>query len=636
VNFHFRTFALAVLLPGCVASLHAASRTPLDVISPDGLVTARFDLKPDPVYSIWYRGTPLLLDSGLALVLESGARFGPGFALESVKETSHSGSWKPVYGERSEIPENYREAVIRLKGPDSRLLDIVIRAYNEGAAIRYVLPQQDGLKDFVITSEQTEFHLPAATRAWETHGAQSPFENVWVKDIQPGCERPLTLEYPDGKYAALVEAGVRNYPRMLLSPAKTNPWTLVSQLSNGPTPIPAFDPEGGTRPSDDRASKPYAWGSTPFATPWRALIVGDRAGDLLERNYLLLNLNESSVIGDASWIKPGKVIREVTLSTKGGKECVDFAKAHNLQYVEYDASWYGPEGDSASDASGVHLDPQHASLDLKEVIRYGKENGVGVILYVNQRALEKQRSSIFPLYEQWGVKGIKFGFVNVGSQFWTNWLYDGVALAARNHLMVDIHDEHRPTGLSRTYPNLLTQEGIAGNETMPTADHNTTVPFTRFLAGAADYTICYYVDRIKTTRAQQLALAAIYYSPLQFMYWYDRPAAAHGEPEIEFFDKIPTVWDETKVLNGEVGRYITVARRSGNDWFAGSITNSVPRRLNVRLSFLPAGRKYIAHIYENGHGTKDVKVSTREVDSRSVIVAALAEAGGQAIWLQAK
>ena len=172
---------------------------------------------------------------------------------------------------------------------------------------------------------------------------------------------------------------------------------------------------------------------------------------------------------------------------------------------------------------------------------------------------------------------------------------------------------------------------------MPTPDHNATVPFTRFLAGAADYTICYYVDRIKTTRAHQLALAAIYYSPWQFMYWYDRPSDSHGEPEIEFFDHAPTVWDETKVIDGQIGRYITVARRSGNDWFVGTITNGIGRRVDVPLTFLPAGRKFQAHIYENGRGgPKEVKISTREVDAKSVIVAAMPAAGGQAIWLEAK
>lgn len=286
------------------------------------------------------------------------------------------------------------------------------------------------------------------------------------------------------------------------------------------------------------------------------------------------------------------------------------------------------------DPQRLHRDPAYQGLDLPEVIRYAKQSGIGVLLYVNRRALERQLSEILPLYERWGVSGVKFGFVNVGSQFWTKWLNDAVELAGKHKLMVDVHDEHRPTGLSRTYPHLMTQEGIAGNETMPSADHNTVMPFTRFVAGAADYTICYYSERIKTTRAHQLALAAVYYSPLQFLYWYDRPAAYQGEPEIEFFDRVPTVWDDTKVLHGEIGRYATVARRSGDEWFVGTINNGVPRRLQIPLRFLDPGRVYLANVYENGRsGPKDVQIRRIKVDASGVIQAQLPPAGGQAIWI---
>lgn len=612
------------------------------VTSPDGRVTVQISIRAAvPVYRVSYRGTPILLDSELGLVVERHGKFGEDFAVEGVRTDSHSGSWKPLYGERSEIPENYRESTVRVRGRSGLVLEIVARAYDEGTAIRYVVPEQAGIKDFVIREEHTEFRVPDGTRAWETHGAQRQYENVWTREIQPNCERPLVVEYPDGRFAALVEAGVRDYPRMLFSPVPGKPGTLVSELSSGPVAGAYPDPGGEGEGPVERASLPYAWVRTPFTSPWRAVIVGDRPGDLIERNYLLLNLNEPTAMRDTSWIRPGKVIREVTLSTKGAKECVDFAKAHNLQYVEFDAGWYGHEYDDASDASGVHVDPlrlqkdpAYQGLDLPEVIRYGNERGVGILLYVNRRALETQLNRILPLYEQWGVKGVKFGFVNVGSQYWTKWLYDAVESAGRHRLMVDIHDEHRPTGLSRTYPNLMTQEGIAGNETMPTADHNTVMPFTRFVAGAADYTICYYTDRIKTTRAHQLALAVAYYSPWQFMYWYDRPAAYGGEPEIEFFDRVPTVWDETKVVDGQIGRFATIARRNGRDWFVGTINNGVPRRVRIPLAFLPSG-KFTAHVYENGGGVRDVKMFVREVDASTVIEAAMPPAGGQAIWLEA-
>jgi alpha-glucosidase len=600
------------LILGLLAAAAAAPCAALSVTSPDGAVEIRLNVDNGrATYSVSHRGKPVLLDSGLGLTLAGTGSLGVNLVLGVFARTEHTGDWKPVYGERSLIPENYRAALADLGN-----LRVELRAYNEGAALRYVIPRPG---DFTIASEETEFHFPEGTRAWETHGAQQQFENVWVKDIRRECERPLTVEYPDGRYASLVEAGTRNYARMLFSPAEGKPWTLVSDLSSGKDGIAA---------------------TGPFTTPWRAVIVGDRPGDLLERNYLLLNLNPPSTLTDTSWIKPGKVIREITLSTKGAREAVDFAKARRLQYIEFDAGWYGHEYDDGSDARAVNVDPlrkqsdpAYVGLDLPQVIRYAHDNGVGVLLYVNRRALEKQWDVLAPLYEQWGVQGVKFGFVNVGNQRWTKWLYDSVELAGKHHLMVDIHDEHRPTGLSRTYPHLMTQEGIAGNETMPTADHNTVLPFTRFVAGAADYTICYYDARIKTTRAHQLALSVVYYSPLQFMYWYDRPAAYQGEKEVEFFDRVPTVWDETRVVEGEIGRWVTVARRSGGEWFVGSINNGVARRVQVPLGFLPAG-KFRAHIYGNGKSAKEVAVSIRDVDASTVLEASLPAAGGQAIWIE--
>lgn len=185
-------------------------------------------------------------------------------------------------------------------------------------------------------------------------------------------------------------------------------------------------------------------------------------------------------------------------------------------------------------------------------------------------------------------------------------MHKAIEKAAECQLMVDVHDEYRPTGVSRTYPNLMTQEGIMGNEEMPDATHNTILPFTRFVAGAGDYTICYFSNRKKTTHAHQLALAVVYYSPLQYLFWYDKPEFHRGEKELEFFKNVKTVWDDTKVLNGEIGKYITVARRSLDDWFVGSITNNDARKLSYKLDFLDKNKHYIAYIYAD-----DSKLGTR-------------------------
>lgn len=206
----------------------------------------------------------------------------------------------------------------------------------------------------------------------------------------------------------------------------------------------------------------------------------------------------------------------------------------------------------------------------------------GIWLYVNQHALKKQMRELFPLLHQWGIVGVKSGFVEYASHRWAVWLHDLVRYAAENHLMVNIHDEFRPSSFSRTYPNLLNQEGIRGNEEFPDATHNTVLPFTRMLNGAADYTICYYDRRLKTTHGHQLAASLVYYAPLQTLFWYDKPEFANDEPELLWFDNLKTVWDESHVLEGHPASHIVMARRSGSDWYVGAMTNTEARTVTIK------------------------------------------------------
>jgi alpha-glucosidase len=321
---------------------------------------------------------------------------------------------------------------------------------------------------------------------------------------------------------------------------------------------------------------------------------------------------------------------------------VDFAVKHNLQYVEYDAGWYGPEGSGQSDARTISLDPgrSRGPLDLHNVIDYAKKRGIGIILYVNRRALERQIDEILPLYEKWGIKGVKYGFVQVGSQKWTSWLHEAVRKAAKHHLMVDIHDEYRPTGYSRTYPNLMTQEGIGGDETSPSNTQTLNILFNRMIAGAADNTICYYDGRVarNATHAYQLAKAVCFYSPWQFLYWYDRPQTspprAGGAGGSRGFDNCPTVWDDTKVIHGSIGEYAVMARRSGGNWFIGCMNSGKPRNFNVPLEFLDAGSKYIAHVYSDDPAVPTrthVKIERFVVDRDTELKISVSAKGGQAV-----
>jgi alpha-glucosidase len=601
-----------------------------EIVSPDGKLVFTFSLPKDgaPAYTISYQQKPVVLSSALGL---NG--WDKGLQVSNMAVSKKDTLWKPVYGERSTVRDHHEEILITLlRGNNERSkVQIQVRAYNEGIAFRYLVPEHpDGGSDYSIQKELTDFTMPEGTKAWFTGRAQGTYSLLPMSNWPGESERPLVLQLPDGKYACLAEAEMVNYARtkFILNPDKSN--TISCSMYDR---VDLF---------------------TPVATPWRVVMVAERAGDLLANNDLLLNLNPPNEIKNTEWIKPGKVIREMSLSMKGSKELIDFAVKRHLQYIHFDAGWYGYEYVVASDATKVNVDPRrnpNSDLDLQEVIRYAKSKGIGVFLYVNQRALYKQLDELLPLFQKWGVSGIKFGFVEVGSHRWTTWLHEAIKKCAKYQLMVDVHDEYRPTGFSRTYPNLMTQEGVHGNEEMPDANNNATLPFTRFIAGAADYTICYYhrpelkaslmnsqaPRKLKTTSGHQMALSTIYYSPLQFMYWYDKPSDSQDEPELEYFDKISTVWDDTKVLDGEIAKYITIARRKAEEWFVGTITNNDARELKVPLNFLTPGKKYEASIYyDDSNSAVRTKISIKriKVDSNTVLDTKLVASGGQAIWIK--
>ncbi|MDE6196564.1 MAG: glycoside hydrolase family 97 catalytic domain-containing protein, partial [Muribaculaceae bacterium] len=368
---------------------------------------------------------------------------------------------------------------------------------------------------------------------------------------------------------------------------------------------------------------------TYYATPWKIIMTADTPGRLIENNDIVLNLNPQAQ-ADFSWVKPGKIMRCTTIGTEAGLENIDFCAEHNIPYMLFDWLWYLPCTSHDGDATKV-VD----KLDMQRVIDYGKERGVGVWLYVNQHALMKQADELFPLLRQWGVAGVKSGFVQYASHRWATWLHDLVRKAADNRLLMNIHDEFRPSGFSRTYPNLLTQEGICGNEEFPDATHNVTLPFTRMLNGAADYTICYYDKRVRNTHAHQLAASLIFYSPLQTILWYDKPSHYQGEPEISWFENLETTFDDTRVLSGYPGRQIVMARRKGDTWFGAAMANNEGGKAEMPLSFLAPGRKYIAEIYTDG-GDKvktrtHVAIEKRKVSSKDTLRFELKPRGGAAV-----
>jgi alpha-glucosidase len=574
-------------------------------------------------YEVTYKGRPFihksaldidldnrLSESAMALKVDKHAKWCENLSVRKIIPIIRDTVWKPLYGENGSIKDKYNGMLVELVKDDNGIyvMQVEIRAYDEGVAIRYCFPENEKGTYYHITRENTEFSLPAGTRVWHAAWAQAPYKLEPLENWTAEAERPLTLELPGHLYGCITEAQMVDYARSKFTLSKGKPNTIVTSMYTSADLI------------------------SPFSTPWRVIMAADRAGDLVEHNSILLNLNEPSRIKQADWVKPGKIVRVMTLTTEEAKAYIDFCAERNLQYILFDWKWYGPAFTFSSDATRVV-----APLDMPGIVQYAASKGIGVWLYVNLQAMYAQSDSLFAVYRRWGIKGVKIGFVQVGSHRWTTWLEDIFRKAAENNIMLNIHDDWRPTGEQRTWPNLMTAEGVRGNEEMPDATNNTILPFTRFIAGPADYTICYYDPRIKTTRTHQLALAAIFYSPIQTLYWYDRPSAYKGEPEISFWDKIATTWDETKVVQGRPGEYITTARRKGTEWFVGSITNNAARTLKVALRFLTPGRKYLATVYEDDPaGNIKTKVRSKEisVDASTVLEAGLLPCGGQAMWIR--
>ncbi|HEY6082216.1 MAG TPA: glycoside hydrolase family 97 catalytic domain-containing protein, partial [Chitinophagaceae bacterium] len=377
--------------------------------------------------------------------------------------------------------------------------------------------------------------------------------------------------------------------------------------------------------------------SGDFLTPWRTISFSRTAVGLGRYTDLLLKLCPPPKAGIPRWIRPGKLIRS-QLTTKSGRDCIDFAASHNFQYVLFDAGWYGKEFNSVSDPT-TYID----GLDIPGVIKYGRSKNIGIILYVNYVGLRKYLDRILPLYKSWGVSGMKFGFVNGLTREGISWLMAAVKKASAEGFVIDIHDNYKPTGMSRIYPALLTQEGVRGNEHGPDAFHNTVLPFTRFLSGAADYTFCYpgsdtgfnhYLEKekLKVSKAQQLALSVIYFSPLQSMLWYGRPSYYTNETDIEFFKEVPTVWDRSIYLKGGIGQYASIARKQGQDWFIGSISGPDEWSDKIRLDFLDKGITYKAEIYEDD-GKGHIKKKELYCKRSDFLPVHLAAGSGQAIRL---
>ncbi len=542
------------------------------------------DEKGCPVYCILYGENSLIHRSRLGLNIEGmEEKLSSGLMIDGNERSSVNSSIELVASDVDAIPERYNQMIVSFKSSedDDIRMDVIFRAYDEGISFSYCVDKLDGKKTCRIKDEITSFNVTEDSICFAEYGVEAAYKKVKVSEIKEDCELPLLIEDADsGCWMTISEAGLQDYSRAFLGPGSKMNGTIDTSIYSS------------------------VGKNVPFSTPWWMVLVGDHPSEMIEKGRISYSMCSENTIGDTSWIRPGKAFRDCSLTTKGSKSIIDYCSYHGLEYIHLDAGWYGKESESSSDASTVSA----KNLNLTEVISYAKSKDMGVILYVNNKALTRQYKEIFPLYREWGIAGVKFGFVDGRSQAGINFVHKAVREAAKNELIVDVHDNYRPTGMSRTYPNMLTQEGVRGNEQFPSARDNTILPFTRCVAGPTDYTPIFTTKGTTTTMAHQLALPIVIFSPLQYIYWYGTPEKAGNSSINTLWDNIPTVWNESIFIEGYPESHAVYARRSEKNWYLGAINGPEERTLKIGLDFLDVGCQYSARLYTDpGNGSVEIR-----------------------------
>jgi alpha-glucosidase len=637
-----------------------AQSGPISLNSPDQHLVVKFDTIAGKenngpggrlTYSIAFRGKQLLDPSTLALELDGQPPLGSD--VQIVENTPGKGSdeYTLLAGKVSKVSDAYNSVQFRAveSREPKRSLVIEARAYNDGIAFRYVLPEQDAIKELRLKQEDTEFRVSTDATTWALAlpNYRSSYESEYVKlpitafSNQGGVSSnfliglPLLMHSPGTAWMTLTEADLEGNPGMYVTNPSGN-WAahyFVSKLS------PHLDDENLTLKT-----------TLPHHFAWRVLLVADEPGKLMESN-IISDLNPPNRVQDTSWIKPGKASwnwwagdvgldGKAAYTTKNMEYYVDFAAQSGFPYMLLDAGW----------ADGHDITRLRGNVDVPELVRYAAAKHVKVWIWLYSKSVMDQMKEAFPLYELWGVAGVKIDFVNRDDQDGIKFYYDVASEAAKHHLMVDFHGASKPWGIERTYPNVLSYEAVLGAENSKVARRDSPVdrsvfPFTRMVAGPLDYTPGgfnnvtegEFIGRdvspmIMGTRAQQLALYVVFQTPFQMVS--DSPQAYANQPAFQFIRDVPTVWDSMRVLNGEPGEFVTIARSHGDEWYMGSMTNWTPRELHVPLSFLGAGR-YTAEIYQDapdaGIHPKNVVIRKQVVTKGEALTLHLAAGGGCAI-----
>ena len=689
------------VLFGAILIQHAYADQSISFYSPDGNIQLGLNCRDngDLVYHVLYKGKTVIGSSGLGFKLNVPDVSLIKFSLTSADSSRVDETWKPVWGEQSSIRNNYKQLILRLndKSGSGIALNMIFRVFNDGVGFRYEFPKQDKLNHFIVGEELTQFVVGGNHKAFWIPGDYDTNEfayyttNLSEIDATGGgkaqeihaktffdknaVQTPLMLKSNDGLYINIHEASLVNYSAMNLVLDKSS-FTFKAHL------VP-----------DAKGNKAYL--QTPAVTPWRTIVVSDKAADILA-SKLILNLNEPSKIADPSWIRPQKMVgvwwemhvgkaswdysggqvgsQQATkvphgANTANVKRYIDFAAKNGIEGVLVEGwntgweDWFGQWKEDVFDFVTPYPD-----FDVKELSAYARSKGVKIIMHHETSGsttnYERWMDTAYRFMKKYGYDAVKTGYVGRiiprGEHHDGQWMirhYERVTKkTAEYQIMVDMHEPVRPTGLHRTYPNFLACEAARGNEfnawsvgNMP--DHETILPFTRMMGGPMDYTPGIFKikmntydpnkkEQVHTTLTKQLALYVTMYSPLQMAA--DLPENYEARMDaFQFIKDVAVDWDDTKVLDAEPGDYIIMARKAkGKDnWFLGSITDENARNFTTGLNFLDAGKKYLATIYRDAddaswnENPEAYMIEKFIVDNKSKLRLKLAPGGGTAISL---
>jgi len=616
------------------------------LVSVDGQIT----------YAVFFHGQEFISPSAVSITLNDGSVLGRDAEVKRAKTVSVDEKIEPVVSRKKAVIEDvYNQLTLTFRG-----YSLQFRAYDDGVAFRWIIGKEG---PFQIVSEEATFVFPADYKTWfpEEESMYTHQEREYLRlklseiDESRFGSTGMLVDCGEKGKVYISESDLTDYPGMYLKGMKNIPYGLAGMY-------PGVVLETKQRGDRDVVPVKYAdyiaecSGSRTF--PWRALIIVENDADLV-RSEMIYKLATPCKLEDTDWIKPGKVAWDwwnanniygvdfkSGINTQTYKYYIDFASQYGLEYIILDEGWY-------------HLDDiMHVvdEINVEELVAYGAQKNVGIILWVVWKALDDKLKEALDRFEQWGIKGIKIDFMQRDDQWMVNF-YEKVARECANRkLLVDYHGAYKPAGLRRMYPNVLTYEGVKGLENakwanLPDPEHNVTLPFIRMVAGPMDYTPGAMLNANRTnfhpvfsepmspgTRCHQLAMYVVFESPLQMLA--DNPSNYYREPEcMEFLAPIPVVWDDTRVLAANVSDYIAVARRSGDTWYIGAMTDWDARTLELDLGFLSNGT-YSMKVWKDGvNADKHAADFAREqldVTSASKIKVAMAPGGGWAAIIRKK